>query len=148
VRGRVVTAAALHPQSARAHLLPAHHAAYLVTVKDNQPRVRAALAAYVPARQATARGPPPCPGAAGALRRAPCRPGRRTRLHAYLRASFPCPGIAPIAHRTRPGRTGTTTRSDTVYLIPSLPPRQAAPARLLALIGGHWSVQAAIACGT
>jgi predicted transposase YbfD/YdcC len=64
-----------------------------------------------------------------------------TRLHAYLHAYFPFPGIAQIAQLTRTVRTAATTRSETVYLITSLTPRQADPARLLALIRGHWSVE-------
>jgi hypothetical protein len=78
LRGRVVTADALHTQSALAQLLLDHHAAYLLTLKDNQPRLRAELAAYCTDRQATARVamPPPWTGAAGAPRRAPCRPVR------------------------------------------------------------------------
>ena len=40
LRGRVVTTDALHTQTALAQLLLDHHAAYLLTVKDNQPRLR------------------------------------------------------------------------------------------------------------
>src|SRR5215470_13916343 len=64
-----------------------------------------------------------------------------TRLNAYLRAYFPFPGIAQIAQLIRTVRTRTATRHETVYLITSLAPRQADPARLLALIRGHWSVE-------
>src|SRR5256714_1668468 len=139
LRGRVVTADALHTQTALAQLLLDHHAAYLLTVKDNQPRLRAELAAYFTDRQATAR-------VATTVDRCRGRTETRTvqastRLNAYLRAYFPLPGIAQIAQLTRTVRTGATTRSETVYLIPSLPPRQADPARLLALIRGHWSVE-------
>jgi predicted transposase YbfD/YdcC len=139
LRGRVVTADALHTQTALAQLLLDHHAAYLLTVKDNQPRLRAELAAYFTDRQATAR-------VATTVDRCRGRTETRTvqastRLNAYLRAYFPFPGIAQIAQLTRTVRTGATTRSETVYLITSLPPRQADPARLLALIRGHWSVE-------
>jgi predicted transposase YbfD/YdcC len=139
LRGRVVTADALHTQIALAQLLLDHHAAYLLTVKDNQPRLRAELAAYFTDRQATAR-------VATTVDRCRGRTETRTvqastRLNAYLRAYFPFPGIAQIAQLTRTVCTGATTRSETVYLITSLTPRQADPARLLALIRGHWSVE-------
>ena len=139
LRGRVVTADALHTQTALAQLLLDHHAAYLLTVKDNQPRLRAELAAYFADRQATAR-------VATTVDRRRGRTETRTvqastRLNAYLRAYFPFPGIAQIAQLTRTVRTRVTTRSETAYLITSLTPRQADPARLLALIRGHWSVE-------
>jgi len=43
VRGRVVTADALHTQTALAQCILAHGGAYLFTVKDNQPRLHAEL---------------------------------------------------------------------------------------------------------
>jgi predicted transposase YbfD/YdcC len=139
LRGRVVTADALHTQTALAQLLLDHHAAYLFTVKDNQPRLRAALAAYFTDQQATAR-------LATTVDRRRGRTETRTllastRLNAYLRAYFPFPGIAQIAQLTRTVRIGATTRRETVYLITSLTPRHADPTRLLTLIRGHWSVE-------
>ena len=139
LRGRVVTAAALHTQTALAQLLLDHHAAYLLTVKDNQPRLRAERAAYFTDQQATAR-------LATTVERRRGRTETRTllastRLNAYLRAYCPFPGSAQSAQLTRTVRAGATTRSETVYLITSLSPRQADPARLLALIRGHWSVE-------
>jgi predicted transposase YbfD/YdcC len=139
LRGRVVTADALHTQTALAQLLRDHHAAYLLTLKDNQPRLRAELAASFTDQQATAR-------MATTVDRRRGRTETRTllastRLNAYRRASFPFPGSAPIAQLTRTVRTGATTRSESVYLITSLPPRHADPARLLTLIRGHWSVE-------
>jgi len=128
LRGRVVTADALHTQSALAQLLLDQHAAYLLTVKDNQPRLRAELAAYFTDRQATARVATTVDRRRGRTETRTLRAS--TRLNAYLRAYFPFPGIAPIAQLTR-----------TAYLITSLTPRQADPARLLDLIRGHWSVE-------
>jgi predicted transposase YbfD/YdcC len=143
LRGRVVTADALHTQTALAQLLLDHHAAYLLTVKDNQPRLRAELAAYFTDQQATARMATTVDRRRGRTETRTLRAS--TRLNAYLRAYFPFPGIAQIAQLTRTVRTGVrtgaTTRSETVYLITSLPPRHADPARLLTLIRGHWSVE-------
>ncbi len=53
LRGRVVTADALHTQTALAQCILAHGGAYLFTVKDNQPRLRAELAAYFADPRAT-----------------------------------------------------------------------------------------------
>lgn len=139
LRGRVVTAAALHTQTALAQLLLDHHAAYLFTVKDNQPRRRAELAAYCADRQATARVASTVDRRRGRTETRPLRAS--TRLNAYLRAYFPFPGIAQSAQLIRTVRTRTETRQETVYLITSLAPRQADAARLLDLIRGHWSVE-------
>jgi hypothetical protein len=60
VRGRVVTAAALHPQSARAHLLLEHHAAYRQHLR---PHPTQALCLLVPKTRSTClfSGPGPEP---------------------------------------------------------------------------------------
>lgn len=139
LRGRVVTADALHTQSALAQLLLDHHAAYLVTVKDNQPRLRADLAAYFTDRQATAHVATTVDRRRGRTETRTLRAS--TRLTAYLRTYVTFPGIAQVAQLIRTVRTRTDTRRETVYLITSLAPRQADAARLLALIRGHWSVE-------
>ena len=64
-----------------------------------------------------------------------------TRLNAYLRAYFPFPGIAQIIRLIRTVQEHGTTRTEVVYLLTSLSPRQATPERLLVLIRGHWSVE-------
>jgi predicted transposase YbfD/YdcC len=134
-----VTADALHTQTALAQLLLDHHAAYLFTVKDNQPRLRAELAAYFADRQATARVATTVDRRRGRTETRTLRVS--TRLNAYLRTYFPFPGIAQIAQLIRTVRSRTETRQETVYLITSLAPRQAGAARLLDLIRGHWSVE-------
>jgi predicted transposase YbfD/YdcC len=139
LRGRVVSAAARHTPTALAQRLLDPHAAYLLTVKDNQPRVRAELAAYCTAQQATARVAPTVDRPRGRTETRTVQAS--TRLNAYRRASFAFPGSAQIAHLTRSVRPGATTRSETVYLITSLTPRQAEPARVRALIRGPWSLE-------
>ncbi len=61
----------------------------------------------------------------------------------YLQAEGP--GITHVAQRTR---TRTRTRTDKgetsverVYLIPILPPGQARPHDMLALVRGHWAIE-------
>ena len=96
--GRVVTADALHTNSATAQAIRAQDADYLLVVKGNQPTLYAECAAYF--SDPTAR-----------VRRATTVEDRR--------------GI----HR------------EARFLLTSLTPQQAAPARLLALARGHWSIE-------
>ena len=139
VRGRVVTADALHTQTALAQAILDRGGAYLLTVKDNQPRLHAELAAYFADPRATMR-------TAQTIDRRRGRTETRTlsasaRLNDYLRAYFPFPGIAQIARLVRAVRTTGKTTTETVYLITALTPRRADPDRLLALIRGHWRVE-------
>ena len=117
VRGRVVTADALHTQTALAQCILAHGAAYLFTVKDNQPRLRAELAAYFADPRATMRS-------AQTIDRRRGRTDTRTlsastRLNGYLRTYFPFPRLAQIARLIRTVRTAEKTTTETVYLITS-----------------------------
>ena len=139
VRGRVVTADALHTQTALAPCILDHGGAYLLTVKDNQPRLHTELAAYFEDPQATMR-------TAQTIDRRRGRTETRTlsastRLNAYLRTYFPFPRIAQIARLVRTVRTTEKTSTETIYLITSLPPRRADPDRLLTLIRGHWRIE-------
>lgn len=139
LRGRVVTADALHTQTALAQTVLDHGGTYLLTVKDNQPRLHAELVAYFADPRATMR-------TAQTIDRRRGRTETRTlcasaRLSAYLRAYFPFPRLAQIARLIRTVRTKGTTTTDTSYLITALPPRRADPARLLTLIRGHWTVE-------
>ncbi len=123
LRGRVVTADALHTQTALAPCMLDHGAAYLFTVKDNQPRLRAALAAYFADPHATMR-------TAQTIDRRRGRTDTRTlcastRLNGYLRTYFPFPRIAQIARLIRTVRTAEKMTTETVYLITSLSPRHA-----------------------
>jgi len=139
LRGRIVTADALHTQTALAQTILDHGGAYLLTVKDNQPRLHAELAAYFADPHATMR-------TAQTIDRRRGRTETRTlsasaRLNGYLRAYCPFPRIAQVARLVRTVRTAKKTSTETVYLITALTPRQADPDRLLMLIRGHWSVE-------
>ena len=139
LRGCVVTADALHTQIALAQCILDHGGTYLFTVKDNQPRLHAELAAYFDDPYATMR----------AAQTSDRRRGRTetrtlcasTHLNDYLRVYFAFPRIAQIARLIRTVRTKERTTTETVYLITALTPRQADPDRLLTLIRGHWSVE-------
>jgi len=139
LRGRVVTADAMHTQTALAQAVVDHGGAYLLIVKDNHPRLRAELAAYFSDPQATARS-------ATTLDRRRGRTETRTlhvttRLTTYLARYFAFPRLGQVAQLIRTVRGRHTPRSEMVYLITSLRPRQADPARLLDLIRGHWRIE-------
>jgi len=139
LRGRVVTADALHTQTATARVVRDSHADYLRVVTDNQPRLHAEVEASVVDPHATARSATTTDRAHGRVETRTLHV--TTRLSAYLAAYFPFPRIAQVARLVRTVREKGQTRTETVYLITSLTPRQADAARLLALIRGHWSVE-------
>ena len=51
------------------------------------------------------------------------------------------PGLGQIARLERTRRIGTTESIEIVYLITSLPPADAKPERLLALVRAHWAIE-------
>jgi len=139
LRGRVVTADALHTQTALAQVIVDHGASYILCVKGNQPRLSAELACYVDDPQATA-------VSATTIDRRRGRTETRTlhvttRLSAYLARYFAFPRLRQVARLIRTVREKGHTRTETVYLITSLTPRRADPSRLRALIRGHWSIE-------
>lgn len=139
VRGRVVTADALHTQTAFAQTVIDHGGAYLLTVKDNHPRLRAELDCYFTDPRATAHS-------ATTVDRRRGRTETRllsasTRLNAYLTRYFAFPQLGQVARLLRTVRDRKGLHTELVYLITSLTPRQADPVRLLALIRGHWSIE-------
>jgi len=139
LRGRVVTADALHTQTATAQVILDQHADYVLVVKDNQPRLHAELVAYFADPHATARS-------ATTTDRCHGRTETRTvhatgRLCPYLTPYFPFPRLGQVARLVRTVREKGQTRTETAYLITSLTPRRADAARLLALVRGHWSIE-------
>ncbi len=139
LRGRVVTADALHTQTATAQVILDQHADYVLVVKGNQPRLHAELIAYFADPHATA-----C--SATTTDRCHGRTETRTlhtttRLCPYLTQYFPFPRLGQVARLVRTVREKGQTRTETAYLMTSLTPRRADAARLLALVRGHWSVE-------
>ncbi len=144
--GWVITADALHTQRKLADLiceqLLAH---YVFTVKDNQPHLRAALAAlnWDRARRHVTRDE--------GHGRSETRRCRAMDAPASIRTMFPCARQVARITRTvtrtvtaRSGRQRTTARktsSETVYIITSLSAREAAPAHIAAYIRGHWAIE-------
>jgi predicted transposase YbfD/YdcC len=106
LRGRVVTADALHTQTALAHLIVEHGGHDLFCVKDNQPRLHAEVAAYfcdACDAQATARSATTVDRRRGRTERrsARCTPHAYTRLTADLTRYFGFPRLGPNRARTR-----------------------------------------------
>jgi len=139
LRGRVVTADALHTQTATAQVILDQHAAYVLVIKDNQPRLHAELVAYFGDPRATARSATTTDRAHGRTETRTLH--TTTRLCPYLAQYFPFPRIGQVARLVRTVREQGQIRTETAYLITSLTPRRADPACLLALVRGHWSVE-------
>jgi predicted transposase YbfD/YdcC len=144
--GWVITADALHTQRKLAKLiceqLLAH---YVLTVKDNQPHLRAALAGlnWDRARRHVTRDE---------------GHGRsETRVHRVMDAPARIRGLFPHARQVaritrtvtrtltaRSGRQRTRTQktsSETVYAVTSLSAREAGPDCIAAYVRGHWGIE-------
>jgi predicted transposase YbfD/YdcC len=133
--GAVVTADALHAQRGHAQYLAGQRGAhYLITVKGNQPSLRAQLAG-LPWRQV--------PIAHDAREKGHGRAERRTVKITAVAAGLAFPHAAQaiqIVRRRRP-LTGNKWSTETMYAITSLTATQARPAELAAIIRGHWLIE-------
>jgi len=139
LRGRVVTADALHTQTATARAIVERGGHYLLVVKDNQERLHADLVAYFADPHATARSAHTVDRRRGRVETRIVHAS--ARLSTYLMTYFAFPQLHQVARLVRTTHDRHGTQHETTYLITSLPPRQADPARLLALIRGHWSIE-------
>ncbi len=133
--GAVVTADALHAQRAHAEYLVTQRGAhYLITVKGNQPGLRAQLAA-LPRRQV--------PVAHDCRQRGHGRAERRTLKVTAVAAGLAFPHAAQaiqIVRRRRPLNSKKWS-AETVYAITSLTAIQARPAELAAIARSHWLIE-------
>jgi predicted transposase YbfD/YdcC len=139
LRGRVVTADALHTQTALAQVIVDRGGDYLLCVKGNQGRLYEELAAYFADPHATARSATTTDRRRGRTETRTLHAS--TRLNAYLTDYFAFPRLGQVIRLLRTVRDRTGLHTEVVYFITSLTPRRADPARLLALIRGHWSVE-------
>jgi predicted transposase YbfD/YdcC len=136
--GAVITADALHAQSAHAHYLAGQRRAdYLITVKRNQPGLHAQLAG-LPWRQ--------IPDTDIQRDRAHCRAERRSLKVTAIAAGIAFPHAAQairVVRRRRPlsGKNSRKWTSETVYAVTSLTAAQASPAKLATIMRGHWSIE-------
>ncbi|WP_240038069.1 ISAs1 family transposase [Actinomyces procaprae] len=138
--GAVVTADALHTQHETAEWIISRGADYVLTVKGNQPSLRAKLKALpwkdVPATS----GVDTCHG----------RRVRRTIKAAAVPAWVEFPGAAQVlqVRRTRTttkrrpdGQMETRRTTQVVYLVCSVPTEQARPEQVAAWTRGHWGIE-------
>jgi predicted transposase YbfD/YdcC len=137
VAGRVVLADALHTQVETAGVITALQGDYVFIVKENHPTLHADLALYFadPAASfVTAQTQDYAPGR---------REQRSLKLTTELTPLWGqrWPALAQAGQLTRMVRTGAKTRTETVYVITSLPPHKAPPAQILALIRAYWGIE-------
>ncbi len=135
LRGAIVTADAMHAQREHArYLVDQRGAHYILTVKDNQPKLRAQLAA-LPWRDV--------PATADTRERGHGRHERRTLKVTAVAAGLRFPHAAQaiqIVRRRKPlGSRKWST--ETVYAVTSLTAAQARPDQLAAALRGHWAIE-------
>jgi predicted transposase YbfD/YdcC len=146
LRGKIVTADALHTQRALSVQILAAGGEYVWQVKENQPTLRADIAELFTADPRTVEG--------GQVRHE-CRTARRvTKGHGRrevrqitvsteLRGYSDWPGLEQVfrleRERIEPKR-GKHTR-EVVYGLTSLTPAEASPARLLVLTRAYWGIE-------
>jgi predicted transposase YbfD/YdcC len=137
--GRVVTADALHTQVETAQAILDAQGAYLLVVKSNQPTLYAECAAYF--TDPTARV-----GRTTTIDRRRGRTETRTlytttALNAHLMRYSRFPRITQVACLFARVEDRRGCHAEARFLLTSLSPREADPARLLALARGHWSIE-------
>ena len=140
IAGRVITADALHTQVQTAQIILERQAAYLLPVKENQPRLYEECAAYF--SDPTAR--------VGRLEQAEGPRAHRvtrtlfatTGLNRHLARYCRFPGIAQVLCLLTTTRRRGQEKREVRFFLTSLRPQQAALPRLLRLIRGHWSIEA------
>ena len=137
IRGAVITADALHAQREHARYLARRGAHCILTVKANQPGLHAQLKALpwreVPVTSDTR------------------ETGHGRREHRTLKATAVARGLAfphaaqaiQITRRRATARKGQKRKwaTETVYVITSLTAAQASPAKLAAMLRGHWAIE-------
>lgn len=137
--GRVVTADALHTQTALVAAVRAHGGHVILTVKDNQPTLAADLALLFADPLTT-------------VRRATTRDQHRGRdeqrtlemttdLTSFLATATPWPQIAQVGRLTRIVTTARGSTQQQVFVVTTLTPLQACPACLLRLLRRHWRIE-------
>jgi predicted transposase YbfD/YdcC len=137
--GRVVTADALHTCAPTARAILAQQADYLLVVKANQPTLYAECVAYFSDARARV-------GRTTTVDRRRGRTETRTlyattHLNAHLTRYSAFPRIRQVACLLTTVADRQGTHREVRFLLTSLPPQHAAPARLLTLARGHWSIE-------
>jgi predicted transposase YbfD/YdcC len=138
VRGRVVTADALHTQTAFAQGVLAQGGEYLLCVKGNQPTLYDDIAlAFADPATPTSKRSVTIDRRRGRTEVRSLR--TTTALNSYLTT---WPQVGQVAALTRIVRSAKGTQQEVVFLITSRPPARARRRHLLAWSRGHWLVEA------
>ncbi len=135
LRGRIVTADALHCQAAFCRQIVAAGGDYVVIVKENRPQLYADIALLF--------AEPP-PGERFATARQAGRHGDRTEVRqlwasAALAGYLRWPGLAQVCRIERIVRRKAGRAREVRYAVTSL--ADASAARLLRLVRGHWRIE-------
>ncbi|MGH2345701.1 MAG: ISAs1 family transposase [Chloroflexota bacterium] len=138
LRGRVLTADALHTQTAFAQAVLNQGGDYLLCVKGNQPTL------YTDIALAFADPATPCSPSTSTIDRRRGRTEVRclritTALNSHLTA---LPRVGQVAELTRTITDRKGTRHEVVFLATSRPPARATRHQVLRWIRGHWSIEA------
>lgn len=134
--GKVVSADALHTQDATARYLRRRGAHYVLTVKNNRPKLREAIQARFTA-----------PGqATDTFHEIEREHGviRIRRIETAEATGLPFPGATQIAKVTRytcDAATGMPTSKEVVYIVTSLPTHRADAARIAGYLRRHWAIE-------
>lgn len=137
--GRIVTADALHTQTALVRTVRAHAGHVILTVKDNQPTLAADIALIFADPLTRVRTAQTLDARRG--RQEARRLEVTTDLTAFLAAASPWSDIAQVGRLTRTVRSTRGISQQVVYLVTTLPPQAACPACLLRLVRGHWHIE-------
>lgn len=144
LRQTVVTLDALHTTPALAHQLVEQGADYFMSVKRNQPTLRAAIELLFQQPPWQARGAAPESAQCTATSKGHGRLERRTvQTSSALDDYFSWPHARQVVCRTS-RRINLTTGEiveERQYAITSLAPAAASPAQLAALWRGHWTIE-------
>jgi predicted transposase YbfD/YdcC len=138
LRGRLVTADALHTQTAFAPGVLDQGGDYLLCVKGNQPTLYDDIALAF-ADPATRCSMPVCTIDRRRGRTEVRSLRTTTDLNTYLTT---LPTVGQAAELTRTVTEQGKTHQEVVFLVTSRPPARARPSRLLEWIRGHWSIEA------
>lgn len=136
LHGCVVTADALHTQTAHAHYLHRHGGFYVFTVKGNQPSLHAQLESL------------PWAGVRAAHENSEVGHGRVESRRIKIvslggagRLGFPHARLAIRIDRERREQRTRQGARETVYAVTNLDWGQTSPAELAAIIRGHWVIE-------
>jgi predicted transposase YbfD/YdcC len=132
IRDAVITADALHAQREHARYLARRGAHYVITVKGNQPSLRAQLAA-LPWRDV--------PVAYDQRERGHGRRERRILKVTAVARGLAFPHAVQAIQIVRRRKVKGKWSRETCYAVTSLSATQASPGQLAAIIRGHWGIE-------